>query len=169
MKVKAFSSCCDLASSLLCPCLWLASRRMCPVWLLVAVVVVGVARGAVSQCWEHPSCQELNSESSMMVTHYLQIHYYSLLMIRIICLYWCFCVFLLVYFSFRRYMHTYTVYLINVNIWVLKKMFSPCLLIKLYYTLTQKHLCHNLHVMRKKHPEKICKPYRTANRARLIC
>uniref|UniRef100_A0A4W6CXZ7 Proopiomelanocortin a n=1 Tax=Lates calcarifer TaxID=8187 RepID=A0A4W6CXZ7_LATCA len=39
---------------------------MCPVWLLVAVVVVGGARGAVSQCWEHPSCQELNSESSMM-------------------------------------------------------------------------------------------------------
>ncbi|XP_044043573.1 pro-opiomelanocortin [Siniperca chuatsi] len=39
---------------------------MCPAWLLVAVVVVGVARGAVSQCWEHPSCQELNSESSMM-------------------------------------------------------------------------------------------------------
>ncbi|XP_044192120.1 pro-opiomelanocortin-like [Thunnus albacares] len=40
--------------------------KMCPVWLLVAVVTVGVARGAVSQCWEHPSCQELNSESSMM-------------------------------------------------------------------------------------------------------
>uniref|UniRef100_A0A3Q3N440 Proopiomelanocortin n=1 Tax=Labrus bergylta TaxID=56723 RepID=A0A3Q3N440_9LABR len=39
---------------------------MCPVWLLVAVVVVGRARGAVSQCWEHPSCQDLNSESSMM-------------------------------------------------------------------------------------------------------
>uniref|UniRef100_UPI0037E746CD pro-opiomelanocortin-like n=1 Tax=Semicossyphus pulcher TaxID=241346 RepID=UPI0037E746CD len=39
---------------------------MGPVWLLVAVVVVGGARGAVSQCWEHPSCQELNSESSMM-------------------------------------------------------------------------------------------------------
>ncbi|XP_069020114.1 pro-opiomelanocortin [Embiotoca jacksoni] len=39
---------------------------MCPVWLLVAVVVVGGAKGAVSQCWEHPSCQELNSESSMM-------------------------------------------------------------------------------------------------------
>nr|XP_020512488.1 pro-opiomelanocortin-like [Labrus bergylta]XP_020512489.1 pro-opiomelanocortin-like [Labrus bergylta] len=39
---------------------------MCPVWLLVAVVVVGGARGAVSQCWEHPSCQDLNSESSMM-------------------------------------------------------------------------------------------------------
>ncbi|XP_062270893.1 pro-opiomelanocortin [Scomber scombrus] len=39
---------------------------MCPVWLLVAVVVVGGAREAVSQCWEHPSCQELNSESSMM-------------------------------------------------------------------------------------------------------
>ncbi|KAM6958169.1 pro-opiomelanocortin-like [Tautogolabrus adspersus] len=39
---------------------------MCPVWLLVAVVVVGGAKGAVSQCWEHPSCQELNSESSVM-------------------------------------------------------------------------------------------------------
>nr|AEX97164.1 POMC-a [Monopterus albus]AEX97165.1 POMC-b [Monopterus albus] len=39
---------------------------MCPVWLLVAVVVVGVTRGAVSQCWEHPSCQELNSEASVM-------------------------------------------------------------------------------------------------------
>uniref|UniRef100_Q9YGK2 Pro-opiomelanocortin n=1 Tax=Thunnus obesus TaxID=8241 RepID=COLI_THUOB len=39
---------------------------MCPVWLLVAVVVVGGSRGAVSQCWEHPSCQELNSDSSMM-------------------------------------------------------------------------------------------------------
>ncbi|XP_026157791.1 pro-opiomelanocortin [Mastacembelus armatus] len=39
---------------------------MCPVWLLVAAVVVGVSRGAVGQCWEHPSCQELNSESSMM-------------------------------------------------------------------------------------------------------
>ncbi|XP_070786529.1 pro-opiomelanocortin [Enoplosus armatus] len=39
---------------------------MCPAWLLVAVVVVGVARGAVSQCLEHPSCQELTSESSMM-------------------------------------------------------------------------------------------------------
>lgn len=42
---------------------------MCPAWLLVAVVVVGVARGAVSQCWEQPSCQELDSESSVMVTH----------------------------------------------------------------------------------------------------
>ncbi|XP_076579491.1 pro-opiomelanocortin-like [Chaetodon auriga] len=39
---------------------------MCPAWLLMAVVVVGGAGGAVSQCWEHPSCQELNSESSMM-------------------------------------------------------------------------------------------------------
>ncbi|XP_039997976.1 pro-opiomelanocortin [Xiphias gladius] len=39
---------------------------MCPVWLLVAVVVVGMAKGAASQCWEHPSCQDLNSESSMM-------------------------------------------------------------------------------------------------------
>ncbi|XP_051811942.1 pro-opiomelanocortin-like [Acanthochromis polyacanthus] len=39
---------------------------MCPVWLLVAGAVVGVVRGAVSQCWEHPSCQEVNSERSMM-------------------------------------------------------------------------------------------------------
>ncbi|XP_054479672.1 pro-opiomelanocortin-like [Anoplopoma fimbria] len=39
---------------------------MCPSWLLVALVVVGVATGAVGQCWEHPSCQELNSEGSMM-------------------------------------------------------------------------------------------------------
>uniref|UniRef100_A0A3B4TMK4 Proopiomelanocortin a n=1 Tax=Seriola dumerili TaxID=41447 RepID=A0A3B4TMK4_SERDU len=39
---------------------------MCPAWLLVAVVVVDVARGAVSQCWEHPSCHDLSSESSMM-------------------------------------------------------------------------------------------------------
>uniref|UniRef100_A0A8D3E571 Corticotropin n=1 Tax=Scophthalmus maximus TaxID=52904 RepID=A0A8D3E571_SCOMX len=39
---------------------------MLPVWLLVAVAVVGVARGAASQCWEHPSCQEVNDESSMM-------------------------------------------------------------------------------------------------------
>ncbi|KAK5910770.1 hypothetical protein CgunFtcFv8_005005 [Champsocephalus gunnari] len=39
---------------------------MCPAWLLVAVVLVGVARGAASQCWEHPSCQEINSESSIM-------------------------------------------------------------------------------------------------------
>ncbi|KAM4559968.1 pro-opiomelanocortin-like [Odontesthes bonariensis] len=39
---------------------------MRPLWLLVAVVVVGGARGVAAQCWEHPSCQELNSESSMM-------------------------------------------------------------------------------------------------------
>lgn len=39
---------------------------MCPVWLLVALGVAGVARGAVSQCLDHPSCQEVNSESSMM-------------------------------------------------------------------------------------------------------
>ncbi|XP_076610584.1 pro-opiomelanocortin-like isoform X1 [Chaetodon auriga] len=35
---------------------------MRPVWLLVAVVVVGVTAGAVSQCLEHPTCQEVNSE-----------------------------------------------------------------------------------------------------------
>ncbi|XP_076610585.1 pro-opiomelanocortin-like isoform X2 [Chaetodon auriga] len=34
---------------------------MRPVWLLVAVVVVGVTAGAVSQCLEHPTCQEVNS------------------------------------------------------------------------------------------------------------
>ncbi|KAM9339900.1 proopiomelanocortin a [Symphorus nematophorus] len=39
---------------------------MRPVWLLVAVAVVGVATGAVSQCWEHPSCQEVDSESSIL-------------------------------------------------------------------------------------------------------
>ncbi|KAL7381548.1 hypothetical protein ABVT39_007576 [Epinephelus coioides] len=39
---------------------------MCPAWLLVAVAVVGVVRGAVSQCWEHPSCQDVKSEGSMM-------------------------------------------------------------------------------------------------------
>uniref|UniRef100_UPI0037E6F8C3 pro-opiomelanocortin-like n=1 Tax=Semicossyphus pulcher TaxID=241346 RepID=UPI0037E6F8C3 len=39
---------------------------MCPVWLLVAVAMVGVARGAVSKCLDHPSCQDVNSESSMM-------------------------------------------------------------------------------------------------------
>uniref|UniRef100_A0A3P9HL07 Proopiomelanocortin a n=1 Tax=Oryzias latipes TaxID=8090 RepID=A0A3P9HL07_ORYLA len=38
---------------------------MYPVWLLVAVVVVGGAEGAVGQCWKHSSCQELDSESSM--------------------------------------------------------------------------------------------------------
>lgn len=36
-------------------------------WLLVALVVVGGAREVVSQCWEHPSCQELSTESNMMV------------------------------------------------------------------------------------------------------
>ncbi|XP_003458632.1 pro-opiomelanocortin [Oreochromis niloticus] len=39
---------------------------MCPVLLLVAVIVVGVARVAESQCWDHPVCQEVNSERSMM-------------------------------------------------------------------------------------------------------
>ncbi|XP_056157542.1 pro-opiomelanocortin-like [Lampris incognitus] len=38
---------------------------MCPMWLLV-VAVVGVARGAASQCWEHPVCQEPKSESSVL-------------------------------------------------------------------------------------------------------
>ncbi|XP_027147539.1 pro-opiomelanocortin isoform X2 [Larimichthys crocea] len=49
---------------------------MCPAWLLVAVLVVGVARGAVSQCWEHPSCQVLDSESSMMEC--IQLCHYNL-------------------------------------------------------------------------------------------
>ncbi|XP_056157545.1 pro-opiomelanocortin A-like [Lampris incognitus] len=40
-------------------------RKMCPMWLLV-VAVVGVARGAASQCWEHPVCQEPKSESSVL-------------------------------------------------------------------------------------------------------
>ncbi|XP_023276532.1 pro-opiomelanocortin-like [Seriola lalandi dorsalis] len=39
---------------------------MCPLWLLVAVTVVGVARGAANQCLEHASCQGDNNESSMM-------------------------------------------------------------------------------------------------------
>lgn len=39
---------------------------MCPTWLLVAVALVGVAGGAVGQCWEHPSCQEVTSETSML-------------------------------------------------------------------------------------------------------
>ncbi|KAM3585465.1 uncharacterized protein V6R79_018122 [Siganus canaliculatus] len=38
---------------------------MCPAWLLVVVVVVGVARGAASHCWEDPNCQGRSSESSM--------------------------------------------------------------------------------------------------------
>ncbi|KAM3595773.1 uncharacterized protein V6R79_002611 [Siganus canaliculatus] len=36
------------------------------VWLLVAVAVVGGASRAVSQCLEHPSCQEPDSESSIL-------------------------------------------------------------------------------------------------------
>ncbi|XP_060948373.1 pro-opiomelanocortin-like [Limanda limanda] len=39
---------------------------MHPVWLLVAVTVVGVVSGDDNQCWEHPSCQEVNDERSMM-------------------------------------------------------------------------------------------------------
>ncbi|XP_056274828.1 proopiomelanocortin a isoform X2 [Pseudoliparis swirei] len=41
-------------------------REMCPAWLLVAVALVGVARGDVSECWEHPRCQDVNSETSLM-------------------------------------------------------------------------------------------------------
>lgn len=48
---------------------------MCPVLLLVAVIVVDVARGAESQCWDHPVCQEVNSERSMMVNaHTLRLN-----------------------------------------------------------------------------------------------
>ncbi|XP_055019842.1 proopiomelanocortin a [Boleophthalmus pectinirostris] len=35
-------------------------RVMCPAWLLVAVVVGGIS-GAVSQCWDHPSCRDLDT------------------------------------------------------------------------------------------------------------
>ncbi|KAL6100236.1 pomc [Pungitius sinensis] len=35
-------------------------------WLLVVVTMMGVARGDVSQCWEHLSCQDVNSETSIM-------------------------------------------------------------------------------------------------------
>lgn len=45
----------------------LIGAEMSPAWLLVVVVVVGGAREAVGQCWEHPSCQDVNTESSMMV------------------------------------------------------------------------------------------------------
>ncbi|XP_019715073.1 proopiomelanocortin a [Hippocampus comes] len=38
---------------------------MCPTWLLVTAVLVGVAGGAASQCWEHAACQELDSKSMM--------------------------------------------------------------------------------------------------------
>lgn len=54
---------------------------MCPVWLLVAVGIVGGARGALGQCWENPSCQDLNSESGMMVIQELawsHIHFYQI-------------------------------------------------------------------------------------------
>uniref|UniRef100_H3C679 Proopiomelanocortin a n=1 Tax=Tetraodon nigroviridis TaxID=99883 RepID=H3C679_TETNG len=39
---------------------------MSPAWLLVSVALVGVARGADAQCWDHPSCQALDSEASSM-------------------------------------------------------------------------------------------------------
>ncbi|XP_008329069.1 pro-opiomelanocortin [Cynoglossus semilaevis] len=40
---------------------------MSPVWLLVAVTLLGVATGnPTHQCWSHPSCEEINNESSMM-------------------------------------------------------------------------------------------------------
>ncbi|XP_041664881.1 pro-opiomelanocortin-like [Cheilinus undulatus] len=39
---------------------------MCPVLLLVAVAMVGVARGAAIGCMDHPRCQDMDSESSMM-------------------------------------------------------------------------------------------------------
>ncbi|XP_047460706.1 pro-opiomelanocortin-like [Mugil cephalus] len=39
---------------------------MCPVWLVVVAAAVGVVTGAVNQCWEHPTCQTVNSERGMM-------------------------------------------------------------------------------------------------------
>ncbi|XP_029370638.1 pro-opiomelanocortin-like [Echeneis naucrates] len=39
---------------------------MSPVCLLVAVLLVGVARGAVDQCLEHLSCQEVNDDNMML-------------------------------------------------------------------------------------------------------
>nr|XP_046237839.1 pro-opiomelanocortin-like isoform X1 [Scatophagus argus]XP_046237840.1 pro-opiomelanocortin-like isoform X1 [Scatophagus argus]XP_046237845.1 pro-opiomelanocortin-like isoform X1 [Scatophagus argus] len=47
---------------------------MCPVWLLVAVAAVGVARGVAARCWEHRSCQEFSSESSVMVKQHTDRH-----------------------------------------------------------------------------------------------
>nr|XP_040045610.1 pro-opiomelanocortin-like isoform X1 [Gasterosteus aculeatus aculeatus] len=44
----------------------MSCREMYPAWLLVVVAVMGVAGGDVSLCWEHPSCQDVNSETSMM-------------------------------------------------------------------------------------------------------
>ncbi|XP_077462519.1 pro-opiomelanocortin-like [Stigmatopora argus] len=43
----------------------MTDERMCRAWLLVTVVLFGLARGVVSQCWEHVACQELDSSSMM--------------------------------------------------------------------------------------------------------
>lgn len=40
---------------------------MGPVWLFVSAVVVGVARGADTQCWDRLSCEALDSDNSLMV------------------------------------------------------------------------------------------------------
>lgn len=47
----------------------MSCRTMCPVWLLAAVALAGVAQGDISQCWEHLSCQELSSQSSIKVAN----------------------------------------------------------------------------------------------------
>lgn len=39
---------------------------MCPAWLLVAVVAVGGLSSAWGQCWDSPSCRDLDSESSLL-------------------------------------------------------------------------------------------------------
>ncbi|KAM4540164.1 pro-opiomelanocortin-like [Odontesthes bonariensis] len=41
-------------------------RRMHPALLLVLAVAVGVVRVTDSECWDHPSCQELNSKRNFM-------------------------------------------------------------------------------------------------------
>ncbi|XP_061787016.2 pro-opiomelanocortin-like isoform X1 [Nerophis lumbriciformis] len=46
--------------------MWTLQRRMCPAWPLVAALLVGVAKGSDSPCWELPTCQEVHSESSIM-------------------------------------------------------------------------------------------------------
>lgn len=40
---------------------------MGPVWLFVSAVVVGVARGADTQCWDRLSSEALDSDNSLMV------------------------------------------------------------------------------------------------------
>ncbi|KAK7880426.1 hypothetical protein WMY93_032936 [Mugilogobius chulae] len=38
---------------------------MCPAWLLAVLVVVGGVTGAVSQCWDHPSCRDLDLDLNL--------------------------------------------------------------------------------------------------------